>query len=128
MQKFVIFVFVATVGFCAAAYTQKYSYINLHDVLHNTRLLKRYIDCLLDVPFTCTKDGDYLREVLPGAFKENCAECNATQKENALKVIAYLIKHHQDWWKLIDKKFNADRSVFVTSNMGKIKYYQVHEI
>ncbi|CAG9837565.1 unnamed protein product [Diabrotica balteata] len=114
MQKFTILIFFATVGFCAAAYSHKYSYINLHDVLHNTRLLKRYIDCLLDVPQTCTKDGDYLREILPEAIDENCAKCDANQKENALKVIAYLMKHHDDWWSLIDRKYNANRSLFST--------------
>nr|UMT69260.1 chemosensory protein 8 [Ophraella communa] len=124
MNKSVLFVFLLAVGYSAAAYSHKYDYINVMDVLHNARMLKRYVECLLDVPDTCTKDGDYLKQVLPDAIRTNCGECDNKQKDTALRVIGYLMKHHSDWWQKIDARYSASGSQFLAVNSAKIEEYK----
>nr|APC94215.1 chemosensory protein 9 [Pyrrhalta maculicollis] len=123
MNKSVLFVFLLAIGYSAAAYSHRYDYIKVMDVLHNTRMLKRYIECVLDVPDTCTKDGDYLKEILPEAIKTNCAQCDAKQLDTALRVIGYLMKHHPDWWQKVDSKYGASGSQFLANNKVKIEEY-----
>ncbi|XP_056639214.1 ejaculatory bulb-specific protein 3-like [Diorhabda carinulata] len=124
MNKSVLFVFLLAVGYSAAAYSHKYDHIDVMSVLRNARMLHRYVQCLLDVPNTCTKDGDYLKQVLPEAIKTNCAQCDAKQEDTAVRVTAYLMKHHDDWWKQIDERYNAGSSEFVAAHKAKIDEYK----
>lgn len=39
-----------------AKYTTKYDNVDLQEIIHNERLLKNYVDCLLDKG-KCTPDG-----------------------------------------------------------------------
>nr|ARM20138.1 chemosensory protein [Galeruca daurica] len=94
------------------------------NILRNARMLKRYVECLLDVPDTCTKDGDYLKQVLPEAIKTNCAECDAKQDDTAVRVMAYLMKYHDDWWKKIDARYQASTSEFLLARKAKIEEYK----
>lgn len=57
-------------GLCGLAYcrpeekyTTKYDNVNLDDIIRNDRLMKNYLDCVLEKR-KCTKDGEELKSKL----------------------------------------------------------------
>lgn len=55
-------------------YTTKYDGVNLDEILKSERLLKNYINCLMDKG-KCTPDGTELKRTLPDALKTGCSKC-----------------------------------------------------
>jgi len=51
-MKFAVFCLLAVISVYVYAeeYTNKFDNINVDEILNNNRLLKRYVDCLLDKP------------------------------------------------------------------------------
>nr|CAJ01465.1 hypothetical protein [Locusta migratoria] len=95
----------------AAAYTTKYDNIDLDDILHNDRLLKKYHECLVSSSdASCTPDGKELKAVIPDALTNECAKCNEKQKAGAEKVIKFLIKEKPDLWEPLEKKYDPSGS------------------
>ncbi|CAH1364945.1 unnamed protein product [Tenebrio molitor] len=76
-------------------------------VLKSERLLKNYLDCLLDRG-KCTPAGQELKKDIPDALLNECAKCNDEHKEGIRKVIHYLIKQKPDWWQQLQKKYDPD--------------------
>ncbi|MCH1932606.1 A10/OS-D family protein, partial [Shewanella sp. A25] len=67
-------------------YTTKWDNINLDEILHNDRLMDKYVDCLLDEgDDKCTPDGKELKKILPDALETGCSKCNEKQKKGADK-------------------------------------------
>ncbi|XP_049832376.1 allergen Tha p 1-like isoform X3 [Schistocerca gregaria] len=90
-----------------AAYTTKYDNIDLDEILHNDRLLKKYHECLLsDADTSCTADGKELKAAIPDALTDDCAKCNEKQKAGAEKVIRFLIKEKPDLWTPLENKYD----------------------
>ncbi|XP_049963356.1 allergen Tha p 1-like isoform X2 [Schistocerca serialis cubense] len=107
MQKCTLALLLACLVAAAAAYTTKYDNIDLDDVLHNDRLLKKYHECLLsDSDASCTPDGKELKAAIPDALTNDCAKCNEKQKAGAEKVIRFLIKEKPDLWTPLENKYD----------------------
>nr|ALR72517.1 chemosensory protein 3 [Colaphellus bowringi] len=88
-------------------YTTKYDKVDLDAILQNERLLRSYIDCLLDKK-KCSKDGEELKKILPEALKSKCAKCNENQKKGAKKVIRYLLKEKRAWWDELEAVYDPE--------------------
>ncbi|KAF0767288.1 ejaculatory bulb-specific protein 3-like [Aphis craccivora] len=93
------------------AYTTKYDNIDVDQVLASKRLVNSYVQCLLDKK-PCTPEGAELRKILPDALKTQCAKCNATQKNAALKVVDRLQKDYDAEWKQLLDKWDPKREHF----------------
>ncbi|CAH2042435.1 unnamed protein product, partial [Iphiclides podalirius] len=91
----------------ASTYTDKWDYINVDEILESQRLLKGYVDCLMDRG-RCTADGKTLKETMPDALEHECAKCTAKQKEGADKVIKHLVNKRPDLWKDLSTKYDPD--------------------
>ena len=107
MKVFVCLLLIAIVGYVTCRpeekYTVKYDGVDLDEILGSERLIKNYVDCLLDVK-PCPPDGAELKRVLPDALKTKCSKCSEKQKEGSKKVIKHLYKNRKaDWDKLIEK-------------------------
>nr|AIX97825.1 chemosensory protein [Cnaphalocrocis medinalis] len=86
-------------------YTDKWDHINVDEILESQRLLRGYVDCLLDKG-RCTPDGKALKETLPDALEHNCSKCTEKQKSSSDKVIRHLINKQPDYWKELSTKYD----------------------
>ncbi|XP_046399600.1 allergen Tha p 1-like isoform X1 [Ischnura elegans] len=86
-------------------YTSRFDSINLDEVLASDRLLKNYLECLMDRK-PCTAEGTELKARIPEALQNECAKCTPKQKEGAEKVITFLMKNKADMWKELSDKYD----------------------
>lgn len=89
----------------SATYTNKWDNVNVDEILESDRLLKGYIDCLLDRG-RCTPDGKDLKETLPDALENECSKCTEKQKSGSDKVIKHLVNKRPEMWKELAVKYD----------------------
>lgn len=108
-MKLIILVALCVVAATAkpATYTDKWDNINVDEVLESQRLLKAYVDCLLDRG-RCTPDGKALKETLPDALENECSKCTEKQKTGSDKVIRHLVNKRPDLWKELSAKYDPN--------------------
>ncbi|XP_050464111.1 ejaculatory bulb-specific protein 3 [Cataglyphis hispanica] len=93
---------------CALAddqYTTKFDNIDLDSILKSDRLLKNYVNCLLEKG-SCTPDGKELKEHLPDALETGCSKCSEKQKSGSEKVIRFLVNKKPETWEQLKKKYD----------------------
>ncbi|XP_020292610.1 ejaculatory bulb-specific protein 3 [Pseudomyrmex gracilis] len=93
---------------CALAedrYTTKYDNVDLDSILQSERLLKNYINCLLDKG-NCTPDGKELKDNLPDALATECSKCSEKQKKGTEKVIRFLVNKKPQTWDQLKVKYD----------------------
>nr|QRF70959.1 chemosensory protein [Semiothisa cinerearia] len=88
-------------------YTSKYDNINLQEILESKRLLKAYVDCVMERG-KCSPEGKELKEHLQDAIETGCEKCTETQEKGAYTVIEHLIKSELDIWREITAKFDPE--------------------
>nr|AWT23272.1 CSP3 [Hycleus cichorii] len=88
-------------------YTVKYDNVDLDEILNTERLLKNYIDCLLDDK-PCPPDGAELKRILPDALQSKCEKCSEKQKEGSKKVIRHLYKNRRSDWDKLAAKYDPN--------------------
>nr|AMP19499.1 chemosensory protein 4 [Tomicus yunnanensis] len=91
----------------APTYTTKYDNIDIDQILASNRLLKNYVNCLLDKG-SCTQEGKELKTYLPDAIATECSKCSKAQKKIAGKVFQSLLLNHPDDWELLTTKYDPD--------------------
>nr|QUP79552.1 chemosensory protein 6 [Monochamus saltuarius] len=90
-------------------YTTKYDNIDLDEIIHNERLLKNYVDCLLEKG-RCTPDGLELKKNMPDAIETDCSKCSEKQKEGSEIIIRYLIDNKPEYWNPLQDKYDPTGS------------------
>lgn len=90
-----------------ATYSDKWDNINVDEILESQRLLRGYVDCLMDKG-RCTADGKALKETLPDALENECAKCTSKQKSGSDKVIRFLVNKRPDLWKELATKYDPN--------------------
>lgn len=91
----------------ASTYTDKWDNINVDEIMESERLMKAYVDCLLDRG-RCTPDGKALKETLPDALENECRKCTAKQKTGSDKVIRHLVNKRPELWRELSTKYDPD--------------------
>ncbi|KAG6454398.1 hypothetical protein O3G_MSEX008665 [Manduca sexta] len=91
----------------ASTYTDKWDNINVDEILESDRLMKGYVDCLLDKG-RCTPDGKALKETLPDALEHDCSKCTEKQKVGSEKVIRNLVNKRPALWKELSAKYDPN--------------------
>ncbi|XP_012258808.2 ejaculatory bulb-specific protein 3-like [Athalia rosae] len=94
-------------AFAEEMYSNKYDNVDVDVILHSDRLLKRYMDCVLEKG-PCSADGRYFRSILPDALATNCSKCTRKMKLNIRKVSKHIKKERPDDWESFVKKYDAD--------------------
>ncbi|XP_018046998.1 PREDICTED: ejaculatory bulb-specific protein 3 [Atta colombica] len=105
MKVLALFLLVVAIVLAEDKYTTKYDNIDLDTILASDRLLKNYINCLLEKG-SCTPDGKELKENLPDALETECIKCSEKQKKGTEKVIRYLVNKKPETWELLKKKYD----------------------
>ncbi|KAF7284411.1 hypothetical protein GWI33_022197 [Rhynchophorus ferrugineus] len=88
-------------------YSTKYDNIDVDAILASKRLLKNYVNCLLDKG-PCTNDGKLLKQYLPDALETECSKCSPTQKKIAGKVFSVLLLNHRPEWEELTQRYDPD--------------------
>ncbi|CAG9762019.1 unnamed protein product [Ceutorhynchus assimilis] len=91
----------------AEMYTTKYDNIDVDNILASKRLLKNYVNCLLDQG-VCTAEGKELKKYLPDAIATECSKCSPAQKKIAGKVFSHLLLKHRDDWNKLTAKYDPE--------------------
>ncbi|XP_068083941.1 uncharacterized protein [Anabrus simplex] len=88
-------------------YSDRYDNINIDEILHNDRLLKKYRECLnAPTDANCPEDGKLLRGVVGEGLTTDCAKCTDKQKINALRGVGYLVKNRPEVWREVESKYD----------------------
>lgn len=96
-----------SLGHAATKYTDKWDNINVDEILESQRLLRGYVDCLLDKG-RCTPDGKALKETLPDALENECSKCTEKQKTGSDKVVRHLVNKRPELWKELAVKYDPN--------------------
>nr|AWC68031.1 chemosensory protein 12 [Matsumurasca onukii] len=88
-------------------YTTKFDGIDVEAVLKNERILRRYVDCVLDKG-PCTAEGRELKKRIPDAVQSECSKCSEVQKRQARRVLEFLIQKKPHYWEQLAKKYDPD--------------------
>ncbi|KAK9892195.1 hypothetical protein WA026_019000 [Henosepilachna vigintioctopunctata] len=112
--KLILFFFMicATSINAEVTYTNKYDKIDIDALIKNERLLKHYVNCLLDRE-KCRPDGEELKRFLPEALETECAKCTDAQKIGSRRIITHLIKNKREWWNELEKKYDP-KKLYIT--------------
>ncbi|KAL2715301.1 ejaculatory bulb-specific protein 3-like [Vespula squamosa] len=89
-------------------YTTKFDNINVHEILHNDRLLNNYVNCLLDQG-RCTADAAELKKSLPDALETDCSKCSPKQREFAEEAMKFLSHNKKDIWEKLLAKYDPEK-------------------
>ncbi|XP_047118043.1 ejaculatory bulb-specific protein 3-like [Schistocerca piceifrons] len=81
--------------------------INVDEVLSNRRLLRTYVQCILDDgDGRCTKEGKELKKALPRMVETGCNDCSPKQVENGVKVIKHMTENYPEEWAQMKAKYD----------------------
>ncbi|XP_011635451.1 ejaculatory bulb-specific protein 3 [Pogonomyrmex barbatus] len=105
MKVLALFLLAVACALAEDKYTTKYDNIDLDTILTSERLLKNYINCVLDKG-NCTPDGKELKEALPDALETECSKCSEKQKKGTEKVIRFLVNKRPETWEQLKKKYD----------------------
>ncbi|XP_077258942.1 ejaculatory bulb-specific protein 3-like isoform X2 [Temnothorax americanus] len=90
-------------------YTNKYDNIDVDQILSNNRLLKRYVDCMLDKPnVRCPAEAIELKKHITEALETECVKCSDHQKAVIKKVIKFLVLNKRDMWNELKAKYDSN--------------------
>ncbi|XP_029178429.1 uncharacterized protein LOC114946168 [Nylanderia fulva] len=91
-------------------YTDKYDNIDVDKILNNDRLLKRYIDCILDkVDIGCPPETLEIKKNLSEALRTDCEKCTNQQIKLVDKTIQFLILNKRSMWDEVIAKYDPER-------------------
>ncbi|XP_066603688.1 ejaculatory bulb-specific protein 3-like [Prorops nasuta] len=72
-------------------YTGKWNDLNTHDIIDNSRLFKKYKQCILaDSNVGCPQEVIELKKVLPEALETVCSKCSTVQVEKIRDTLKYV--------------------------------------
>ncbi|XP_014292421.1 ejaculatory bulb-specific protein 3 [Halyomorpha halys] len=104
LLEFLCLVYLLTL---AMSVPTRYENINIDQVLNNSRLYKKYFECLANIG-KCNKDGRELKEMLPEALASNCEKCDERIKQGAEKVLKFMIENKPDDFSVLEKIYDPD--------------------
>ncbi|CAG9563990.1 unnamed protein product [Danaus chrysippus] len=103
---------VAMVAARPETYTDRFDNINLQEIINNHRLLKAYINCVLEKG-KCTNEGRELKTHIKDAIENRCDKCTEAQRNGTKTVIRHLINHEPASWEELVQKYDPERKYVV---------------
>ncbi|XP_047000153.1 ejaculatory bulb-specific protein 3-like [Schistocerca americana] len=88
-------------------YTTRYDSIDIDSILKSDRLLRSYMDCLMDRG-PCTQEGCLLKAAIPDALQTECSKCSAVQKKQAGRVMAWILENKRNYWDELIAKYDPE--------------------
>ncbi|XP_049963418.1 ejaculatory bulb-specific protein 3-like [Schistocerca serialis cubense] len=117
---------VAAVAIPAKAAPQdKLDNFNVDEILNNDRLLKSYIQCMLDADDgKCTNEGKEIKSRLPKLLATGCGDCSPSQLERIIKSLKHITEKHPAEWTKLKAKFDPTGE-YTKKNADTWKQYGV---
>ncbi|XP_049832811.1 ejaculatory bulb-specific protein 3-like [Schistocerca gregaria] len=99
---------VAAVAVSAQAAPQdKLDNLDVDEILNSDRLLKSYIQCMLDADDgKCTAEGKEIKSRLPKVFATGCGDCTPSHLERAVKALKHITDKYPAEWAKLKAKFD----------------------
>ncbi|XP_044744716.1 ejaculatory bulb-specific protein 3-like [Coccinella septempunctata] len=88
-------------------YKSQYDDMDVDEILRSKRLLKNYVDCLLDKG-GCPPPARELKDHLDDALKTECMKCTEKQKSVGTKVINFMIENQPDLFSTLQEKYDPE--------------------
>ncbi|KAK9892199.1 hypothetical protein WA026_019004 [Henosepilachna vigintioctopunctata] len=88
-------------------YKSQYEDMDVQSILKSSRLLKNYVDCLLDRG-KCPPAAKELKDHIEDALKTECSRCTSKQKALGNTAIDFLMKEKPDMWKELVAKYDPE--------------------
>ncbi|KAJ8960204.1 hypothetical protein NQ318_003928 [Aromia moschata] len=76
-------------------YTTKYDNFDVAGVLTSRRLVRVYLNCLLNKG-PCTPEGKELKKYVPDAIATECSKCSDLQKKQAGIILSHILLNFRD--------------------------------
>ncbi|XP_047000137.1 ejaculatory bulb-specific protein 3-like [Schistocerca americana] len=81
--------------------------LNVDEILNNDRLLKSYIQCVLDADDgKCTTEGKEIKSRVPKLVSTGCSDCTPSQLERAVKILKHITERHPAEWTKLKAKYD----------------------
>ncbi|XP_047118409.1 ejaculatory bulb-specific protein 3-like [Schistocerca piceifrons] len=91
----------------AVSAQDKLDNLDVAEILNNDRLLKSYIQCMLDADDgKCTTEGKELKSRLPKVFATGCGDCTPSHLERAVKALKHITDKCPVEWTKLKAKFH----------------------
>ncbi|KAH1014745.1 ejaculatory bulb-specific protein 3-like [Dendroctonus ponderosae] len=100
-------------------YTTKYDNVDVDEILHSDRLMKFYMNCMLDKG-ACTPVGQEVKERLPDALASGCEKCSEQQKKIIIKSLKFLIEHRRNDFDQLEARFDP-KHIFRTRYQAQLE-------
>ncbi|KAJ8925808.1 hypothetical protein NQ315_009658 [Exocentrus adspersus] len=91
----------------ADKYTTRYDNFDVAGVLASKRLVRVYLNCLLEKG-PCTPEGKELKKYVPDAIATECSKCSPIQKKQAGIVLSHILLNYRDDFNLLAAKYDPD--------------------
>nr|ALS03842.1 chemosensory protein 17 [Ectropis obliqua] len=106
-MKFFLVICCLAAAVVAEKYSDKFDNIDLQEILENKRLLKAYVDCVMERG-KCSPEGKELKEHLQDAIETGCEKCTEKQEKGSYTVLEHLIKNELEIWRELTAKFDPE--------------------
>ncbi|XP_049788348.1 ejaculatory bulb-specific protein 3-like [Schistocerca cancellata] len=108
-----------------AAAQDKLDNFDVDEILNNDRLLKSYIQCMLDADDgKCTTEGKEIKSRLPKMLATGCGDCSPSELERAIKSLKHITEKHPAEWTKLKAKFDPTGE-YTKKNADTWKQYGV---
>ncbi|XP_013105105.2 ejaculatory bulb-specific protein 3 [Stomoxys calcitrans] len=97
----------AMIGTVWADEENRFENVNIDEILASKRLIKNYINCLLDKG-SCPPEARELKKQLPNTLQSECNKCTESQKKKADKFIKHVRANYQEDWEELKAKYDPD--------------------
>ncbi|KAF4524964.1 hypothetical protein B566_EDAN014481 [Ephemera danica] len=91
-------------------YKDRYDFLSIDHVLKSPRLMHNFHQCVMERG-PCTSEAAELRRIIPEAMRSECARCTERQRQQAGRVLAFIIEHRPEWLRELFEKFDPDGSI-----------------
>ncbi|KAG6454413.1 hypothetical protein O3G_MSEX008691 [Manduca sexta] len=92
-------------------YDSRYDYYDGDNLIQNTRLLKKYLDCFL-TKGPCTPIGRLFKQIIPEVIVTACGKCTPNQKRFARKTFNAFKRNFPESHAELRQKFDPENKYY----------------
>ena len=106
MRYYVVLLTVAlaTWAYAEELYSDKYDYIDVHEILANDKLREQYYNCFYGSAPCATPDAKFFKKYLPEAIATKCKKCTEQQVTMFDALAEWYAEHQPEKWDAVVEK------------------------
>ena len=106
MRYYVVLLTLALATWACAEefYSDKYDYIDVHEILTNDKLREQYYNCFMGTAPCVTPDAKFFKKNLPEAIATKCKKCTEKQVKSFDAMAGWYAEHQPEKWNAVVEK------------------------